>query len=43
MIIQTGDIIYVEPIRRPVSEGLRDYACFNYHAHKLDNLGDPDQ
>lgn len=26
MIIQPGDIVYVEPIRRPFSEGLRDYA-----------------
>ncbi len=25
MIIQPGDIIYVEPVRRPFSEGLRDY------------------
>jgi polysaccharide biosynthesis/export protein len=25
MIIQHGDIIYVEPIRRPVSEAVRDY------------------
>ncbi|HRI80620.1 MAG TPA: polysaccharide biosynthesis/export family protein [Cyclobacteriaceae bacterium] len=26
MIIEPGDIIYVEPIRRPVAEALRDYA-----------------
>jgi len=26
LLIQPGDIVYVEPIRRPVSEGLRDYA-----------------
>lgn len=25
MIVEAGDIVYVEPIRRPVSEGLRDY------------------
>lgn len=25
MIMQPGDIIYIEPIRRPVSEGFRDY------------------
>jgi polysaccharide biosynthesis/export protein len=25
MIIEPGDIVYIEPIRRPVSEGLRDY------------------
>ena len=25
MIIQPGDIIYIEPIRRPLLEGLRDY------------------
>ena len=25
LLIQPGDIIYVEPIRRPLSEGLRDY------------------
>jgi polysaccharide biosynthesis/export protein len=25
IIIQPGDIVYVEPIRRPFSEGLRDY------------------
>ncbi len=25
LIIQPGDIIYVEPVRRPFSEGLRDY------------------
>jgi polysaccharide export outer membrane protein len=23
--IEPGDVVYVEPIRRPVSEGLRDY------------------
>jgi polysaccharide biosynthesis/export protein len=26
MLIQSGDVIYVEPVRRPFSEGLRDYA-----------------
>jgi polysaccharide biosynthesis/export protein len=26
MIIQPGDVIYIEPIRRPLLEGLRDYA-----------------
>ncbi len=26
MIMQPGDIVYVEPIRRPASEALRDYA-----------------
>jgi polysaccharide export outer membrane protein len=26
LLIQPGDIIYVEPIRRPLVEGLRDYA-----------------
>lgn len=26
MIVEPGDIIYVEPIRRPIAEGLRDYA-----------------
>jgi polysaccharide biosynthesis/export protein len=26
MMIQSGDIVYVEPIRRPFSEGLKDYA-----------------
>lgn len=25
MLVQPGDIIYIEPIRRPVSEALRDY------------------
>ena len=25
MIIEPGDIVYVEPIRRPFAEGLRDY------------------
>ena len=25
MIIEPGDVVYVEPIRRPFSEGLRDY------------------
>jgi polysaccharide export outer membrane protein len=25
MIVQPGDIVYVEPVRRPLSEGLRDY------------------
>lgn len=28
MIVEPGDIIYVEPIRRPFAEGLRDYAGF---------------
>jgi polysaccharide export outer membrane protein len=27
MLIQPGDIVYVEPVRRPVSEALRDYAA----------------
>lgn len=26
MIVEAGDIVYIEPIRRPVSEGFRDYA-----------------
>jgi polysaccharide biosynthesis/export protein len=26
MLIQSGDIVYVEPIRKPVSEALRDYS-----------------
>jgi polysaccharide export outer membrane protein len=26
LLVQPGDIVYVEPIRRPFSEGLRDYA-----------------
>lgn len=26
MLIQPGDIVYVEPVRRPISEGLKDYA-----------------
>lgn len=26
MIIEPGDIIYVEPVRRPFAEGIRDYA-----------------
>ena len=26
MIIEPGDIIYVEPVRRPFTEGIRDYA-----------------
>ncbi len=26
MIVEPGDIIYVEPIRRPVAEAMRDYA-----------------
>lgn len=26
MLIQSGDILYVEPVRRPVSEAMRDYA-----------------
>jgi polysaccharide export outer membrane protein len=25
MIMQPGDIVYVEPVRRPVSEAVRDY------------------
>lgn len=25
MLIQSGDIVYVEPIRRPLTEGFRDY------------------
>jgi polysaccharide export outer membrane protein len=25
ILIEPGDIVYVEPIRRPVLEGLRDY------------------
>jgi polysaccharide export outer membrane protein len=25
MLVQPGDIIYIEPIRRPASEALRDY------------------
>jgi polysaccharide export outer membrane protein len=25
MIVEPGDIIYIEPIRRPIAEGLRDY------------------
>jgi polysaccharide export outer membrane protein len=25
LAIEPGDIVYVEPVRRPVSEGLRDY------------------
>jgi polysaccharide export outer membrane protein len=25
LLIQSGDIVYVEPIRRPLTEGLRDY------------------
>lgn len=28
MIVEPGDIIYVEPIRKPFAEGLRDYAGF---------------
>jgi len=28
LIIESGDIIYVEPIRRPVIEALKDYAPF---------------
>lgn len=27
MIMEPGDIVYVEPIRRPLSEGLRDYGA----------------
>jgi polysaccharide export outer membrane protein len=26
MLIQSGDIVYVEPVRRPFSEALRDYS-----------------
>lgn len=26
MLVQSGDIVYVEPVRRPFSEGLRDYS-----------------
>jgi polysaccharide export outer membrane protein len=26
MIIEPGDIVYVEPVRRPFLEGLRDYS-----------------
>ena len=26
MIMEPGDVVYIEPIRRPFSEGLRDYA-----------------
>jgi polysaccharide export outer membrane protein len=26
MLIQSGDVVYVEPVRRPFSEGLRDYS-----------------
>ncbi|MCI0752130.1 MAG: polysaccharide biosynthesis/export family protein [Flammeovirgaceae bacterium] len=26
LVLQPGDIIYVEPVRRPIVEGLRDYA-----------------
>ncbi len=26
MLMQTGDIVYVEPVRRPFSEAMRDYA-----------------
>ena len=26
MIVEPGDIIYVEPVRRPVAEATRDYA-----------------
>lgn len=28
MVMESGDIIYVEPIRRPIIEGLRDYGPF---------------
>jgi polysaccharide export outer membrane protein len=28
MIVEPGDIIYVEPVRKPFAEGLRDYAGF---------------
>jgi polysaccharide export outer membrane protein len=26
MLIESGDIVYVEPVRKPISEALRDYA-----------------
>jgi len=26
LLIEPGDIIYIEPVRRPVSEAFRDYA-----------------
>ena len=26
--MQSGDVVYVEPIRRPLVEGLRDYTVF---------------
>jgi polysaccharide export outer membrane protein len=26
MLIESGDVVYVEPVRRPVSEAFRDYA-----------------
>jgi polysaccharide export outer membrane protein len=25
MIIESGDVVYVEPVRRPLVEGIRDY------------------
>jgi polysaccharide export outer membrane protein len=28
IIIQSGDIVYVEPVRKPIAEGLRDYSFF---------------
>jgi polysaccharide export outer membrane protein len=28
MLIESGDVVYVEPLRRPVIEGLRDYSPF---------------
>ena len=28
MLIESGDIVYIEPVRRPVSEAFRDYAGF---------------
>ncbi|GHN01300.1 hypothetical protein WSM22_27890 [Cytophagales bacterium WSM2-2] len=30
MIVESGDIVYVEPIRRPLTEGLRDYSLIIY-------------
>jgi polysaccharide export outer membrane protein len=30
MIVEPGDIIYVEPIRRPLTEALRDNYIFVY-------------
>jgi len=36
--IEPGDIVYVEPIRRPVSEGLRDYGLLVSLAASLTTL-----